>query len=104
MISVCSLAEYAKIHADLAFGRDESGQRLSYEGVLSRHGLTLEAWRACEAYWTRRIGAPTILCEPNRDYDPALADEFHALMVAERDRLLGPAINDARYPTTARSA
>jgi hypothetical protein len=57
--------------------------------VLAEHGMAHPLWLECEGYWTPRVGADTILGQPNPKFDPEQAQRFRVLMQQESDRVLG---------------
>jgi hypothetical protein len=85
----CTLDMYAKIHAEMAHRKDPLGNKIHYMLVLAEHGMAQPLWLECEGYWTPRVGADTILGEPNPKFDPEQAQRFRALMQQESDRVLG---------------
>jgi hypothetical protein len=85
----CPLETYAKIHAGMAFRKDPLGNKIHYMLVLAEHGMAQPLWLECEGYWTPRVGADTILGQPNAQFDPELAQRFRALMQSESDRIQG---------------
>ena len=85
----CTLETYAKIHAEMAHRKDPLGNQIHYMLVLAEHGMAQPLWLECEGYWTPRVGADTILGEPNPKFDPEQAQRFRALMQQESDRVLG---------------
>lgn len=85
----CSLEQYAKIHAEMAFRKDPLGNQVHYMLVLAEHGMAQPLWLECEGYWTPRVGADTILGQPNPKFDPEQAQRFRVLMQAESDRIHG---------------
>ncbi len=85
----CSLEFYTKVHAEMAFCTDATGSKKNHHLVLAENGTHHQAWLECEGYWTPLVGAPTILGQPNPQYDAALAQKFAALMQSEADRIHG---------------
>lgn len=85
----CPLETYAKIHAEMAFRKDPLGNKIHYMLVLAEHGMPQPLWLECEGYWTPRVGADTILGQPNPQFDPEQAQRFRAMMQTESDRVLG---------------
>ncbi|MFZ5636192.1 MAG: hypothetical protein ACOY82_06345 [Pseudomonadota bacterium] len=85
----CTLEVYAKIHAEMAHRKDPLGNKIHYMLVLAEHGMSQPLWLECEGYWTPRVGADTILGEPNPKFDPELAQRFRVLMQSESDRVNG---------------
>lgn len=79
-----SLETYTKVHAEMAFGKDENGEKIDYNRVLAEHGFTHQSWLEVEGYWTPRVGAPD---QPK--FDPEMSERFKVLMQAEGDRILG---------------
>lgn len=79
-----SLETYTKVHAEMAFRKDESGNKIDYNAVLAEHGFTHQSWLEVEGYWTPRVGAPD---QPK--WDPELGGRFRELMQQESDRILG---------------
>jgi hypothetical protein len=85
----CTLEFYTKVHAEMAFKKDPMGNKMNHHLVLAENGTHHQAWLECEGYWTPKVGADTILGQPNPQYDPELAQKFRTLMQAESDRILG---------------
>lgn len=85
----CTLGQYAKIHAEMAYRKDPLGNPIHYMLVLAEHGMSQPRWLECEGYWTPRVGADTILGAPNPQFDPAQAQRFRLLMQQESDRIHG---------------
>ncbi len=85
----CTLEFYTKVHAEMAFKKDAAGNKMNHHLVLAENGTHHQAWLECEGYWTPKVGAPTILGQPNDKFDPALAAKFGALMQQESDRING---------------
>lgn len=85
----CTLEQYAKIHAEMAYRKDPLGHPIHYLLVLAEHGMAQPQWLECEGYWTPRVGADTILGAPNPQFDPALAQRFRMRMQEESDRIHG---------------
>ncbi len=79
-----SLETYTKVHAEMAYRKDESGEKIDYNQVLAEHGFTHQSWLEVEGYWTPRVGSPD---QPK--YDPELGNRFRELMQKEGDRILG---------------
>ena len=79
-----SLETYTKVHAEMAYRKDESGEKIDYNIVLAENGFTHQSWLEVEGYWTPRVGAPD---QPK--YDPEHATRFRELMQKEGDRVLG---------------
>ncbi len=85
----CTLEFYTKVHAEMAYAKDPTGNQKNHHLVLAENGTHHQAWLECEGYWTPKVGAPEILGKPNPDFDPALAHKFRVLMQAEADRVNG---------------
>lgn len=85
----CTLAFYAKVHAEMALKQDPMGNKVNHHLVLADNGTHHQAWLECEGYWTPIVGAPEILGQPNPRFDPAQAQQFAALMQQEADRIHG---------------
>lgn len=85
----CSLETYAKIHAEMAYRKDPMGNKIHYMLVLAENGMSQPLWLECEGYWTPRVGADTILGQPNAQFVPELAQRFRVLMQSESDRVQG---------------
>lgn len=82
----CSLEQFAKIHAEMAFKKDPNDpeKKIDYHLVLAAHGFTHQSWLECESYWTPRVGAPD---QPK--WDPVLGQKFRELMQKESDIIFG---------------
>jgi hypothetical protein len=85
----CTLEFYTKVHAEMAFSKDPMGNQKNHHLVLAENGTHHQAWLECEGYWTPKVGAPTILGQPNDKFDAALSAKFAALMQKESDRIHG---------------
>lgn len=85
----CTLEFYTKVHAEMAFLKDPTGNKMNHHLVLAQNGTHHQAWLECENYWTPIVGAPTILGQPNPMFDPAQSQKFAALMQQESDRIHG---------------
>ncbi|MCB0711077.1 MAG: hypothetical protein KDD67_01970 [Ignavibacteriae bacterium] len=79
-----SLETYTKVHAEMAFRKDDDGNKIDYNIVLAEHGFTHQSWLEVEGYWTPRVGAPD---QPK--WDPELGQKFREMMQAESDRIFG---------------
>ncbi len=79
-----TLEIYTRVHAEMAYRKDENGEKIDYNIVLTEHGFDHTRWLEVEGYWTPRVGAPD---QPK--YDPELASRFKVLMQEEGDRVLG---------------
>ncbi len=85
----CTLELYAKVHAEMAYQKDAMGNQMNHHLVLANNGTHHQAWLECEGYWTPKVGSPEILGQPNPQFDPALKQQFAALMQREHDRIFG---------------
>ncbi len=85
----CTLEFYTKVHAEMAFSKDPMGNQKNHHLVLAENGTHHQAWLECEGYWTPKVGADTILGQPNPQFNPELAQKFRALMQKESDRVQG---------------
>ena len=85
----CTLEFYTKVHAEMAFSKDATGNQKNFHLVLAENGTHNQAWIECEGYWTPQVGAPEILGQPNAKYNPELAGKFRAMMQAQSDRIAG---------------
>jgi len=73
-----SLETYARVHAQMAYRKDENGEKIDYNKVLAEHGFTHQSWLEVEGYWTPRVGSPD---QPK--WDPELGQRFRELMQKE---------------------
>lgn len=85
----CTLEFYAKVHTEMAYLKDATGQKMNHHLVLAQNGTHHQAWLECEGYWTPIVGAPTILGAPNPRFDAAQKAKFAALAQKESDRIHG---------------
>jgi len=85
----CTLEFYAKVHAEMAYSKDPMGNKKNHHLVLAENGTHHQAWLECEGYWTPKVGADTILGQPNPQFNPELAQKFRVLMQTESDRVNG---------------
>jgi hypothetical protein len=85
----CTLEFYAKVHAEMAFKKDATGNQMNHHLVLAENGTHHQAWLECEGYWTPIVGAPEILGQPNPKFDPVQAQQLRVLMQSESDRIHG---------------
>ena len=74
-----TLAEYATIHAAIAWEKGPDGSPLGLDAVLARSGLSVTRWGEINGYWTPKVNDPA---------DPA-AGEFRQRIQEESDRLHG---------------
>ena len=79
-----SLETYTRIHAEMAFRKDEEGNQIDYNRVLEENGFTHQSWLEVEGYWTPIVGAPD---QPK--WDPVLGQKFRELMQSESDKIFG---------------
>ena len=73
----------------MAWSKDPMGNQKNHHLVLAENGTHHQAWLECEGYWTPKVGADTILGQPNPQFDPQLAQKFRGLMQSESDRIHG---------------
>ena len=85
----CTLEVYTKIHAGMAFRKDDAGNKIDYNIVLAENGFNHTSWLECEGYWTPQVGGDTILGEPNPKFNPELAEKFRVMMQQESDIIHG---------------
>jgi hypothetical protein len=85
----CTLEFYTKVHAEMAFSKDVTGNKKNHHLVLAENGTHHQAWLECEGYWTPIVGAPEILGQPNPKFNPELSAKFSAMMQNESDRING---------------
>jgi hypothetical protein len=85
----CTLEFYAKVHTEMAYLKDATGQKMNHHLVLAQNGTHHQAWLECEGYWTPIVGAPTILGAPNPKFNAELKAKFAALAQKESDRIHG---------------
>jgi hypothetical protein len=85
----CTLEFYAKVHTEMAYLKDATGQKMNHHLVLAQNGTHHQAWLECEGYWTPIVGAPTILGAPNPKFNAELKAKFAAIAQKESDRIHG---------------
>ena len=84
----CSLEDYARIKAHMAFEKDANGEKVNFEIILARDNFKVTEWGTIESYWAQIIGHD----EHGRiidKFDAAKAEKFKALMQEHSDRILG---------------
>ena len=86
----CTLEQYAKIHAEMAFRKDAADptKKVDYNLVLAENGFVHQTWLECENYWTPRVVNDPKLGAALK-YVPELGEKFQILMQKESDRING---------------
>lgn len=83
----CTVELFAKVHAEMSYRVDSAGNKVDHHVVLADNEIEHHRWLECEGYWTPIVGAPTILGEPNPQFDAALSQTYQALLEQERVRI-----------------
>jgi len=85
----CTLEVYSRVHANMAFRKDESGKQIDYNIVLKENGFTHQQWIECESYWT-----PVVVNDPTKPtlqprFNPEKSMEFKKFVQDESDKIFG---------------
>jgi hypothetical protein len=85
----CTLEVYAHVHANMAFRKDDSGNKIDYMIVLGENGFTHQQWIECESYWT-----PVVINDPTKPtlqvrYNAEKGATFARLIQEESDKING---------------
>ncbi|HEY5936173.1 MAG TPA: hypothetical protein VIU61_16095 [Kofleriaceae bacterium] len=87
-VAPCTLELYTRVRAEMAYRKDQLGNRINYHLVLAEHGFTHTSWLECEGYWTPRVAS-----NADPKFDLAASMRFRELMQTESDRLSGSSVS-----------
>lgn len=83
------IEDYAKIHAHMAFRKDENGNKVDVMKILEEHGYSHPKWLEMENYWTPRTQYDATRPEFAAKYNEQDALKFKTLLQQESDRIHG---------------
>lgn len=82
------MEDFAKVHAEMAFLKDEEGKPLDHKKIIEKYGYTYPKWLEMENYWTPRTQVDENP-EFKRHYNEADAMKFKVLLQKETDIIFG---------------
>jgi hypothetical protein len=83
------LEVYTRVHAEMAFKKDENGNQMDYMKVLEANGFTQPKWLEMENYWTPRVINDPTKPQLAAQFNAEDSAKFQALMQQESDKING---------------
>jgi len=87
-VEPCSLENYARIKAHMAFEKDANGEKVNFELILARDNYKVTEWGTIESYWAQIIGHDEHGRILNK-FDATKAEKFKALVKEHEEKISG---------------
>jgi|SRR5690606_2749462 len=85
----CSLEDYARIKAAMIYEKDDQGNKIDHNIVLTRNGFTQQQWNVIEYYWTPRVAIDEHGRVDSSVFNEEAANKFRALIQQHADSYAG---------------